>query len=156
MHFIILILNIIKHAGGIIVHQDFILVVMLLNIHYFDDDGAGNLRLYYISAGARVYTDSTAGTVTYSTGKIVTDSIYITSADVVDGASSTQIRITAIPDSKDIVPVRNQILEIDFTNTAITGEVDTVAVGDSAAGTTYTYNNIFLSNNVELLNNAFR
>ena len=40
--------------------------------------------------------------------------------------------------TKDIVPVRNQILEIDFTNTSVTGEVDTVAVGDSAAGTTYT------------------
>ena len=30
----------------------------------------------------------------------------------VDNVSSTQIRITAIPDSYDIVPVRNQILEI--------------------------------------------
>ena len=94
--------------------------------------------MYYIDAGARVYADSTAGTVTYSTGKIVTDSIYITSADVVDEVASTQIRITAIPDSKDIVPVRNQLLEIDFTNTSIAGQVDTVAVGDSGAGTTYT------------------
>ena len=94
--------------------------------------------MYYISAGARVYADETAGTVTYSTGKIVTDSIYITSADDVDGVASTQIRITALPDSKDIVPLRNQLLEIDFINTIIKGEVDTVAVGDSAAGTTYT------------------
>ena len=108
------------------------------NIQYFDDDGAGNLRTYYLSAGTRVYTDSTAGTVTYSTGKIVTDGIKITSVAEVDGATSTQIRVTAIPESKDIVPVRNQILEIDFTNTSVTGEVDTVAVGDSAAGTTYT------------------
>ena len=76
--------------------------------------------------------------MTYSTGKIVTDGIYITSAAEVDGASSTEIRITAIPDSKDIVPVRNQIVEIDFVNTTINGEVDTVSVGDSAAGTTYT------------------
>ena len=52
--------------------------------------------------------------------------------------ASTQIRITALPDSKDIVPVRNQLLEIDFTNTSIAGQVDSVAVGDSAAGTTYT------------------
>ena len=52
--------------------------------------------------------------------------------------ASTQIRITAVPNSKDIVPVRNQVLEIDFINTAITGEVDTIAVGDSGAGATYT------------------
>ena len=75
--------------------------------------------------------------ITYSTGKIAINSIHITSVDVVDGATSTQIRITAIPNSKDIVPLRNQILEIDFVNTSITGEVDTVAVGDSAAGTDY-------------------
>ena len=75
--------------------------------------------------------------MTYSTGKIVIDSIHITSVDVVDGVASTQIRITAIPNSKDIVPLRNQVLEIDFTNTSITGEVDTIAVGDSAAGTDF-------------------
>ena len=126
-----------KSAGGIITSSGFYISGDATNIHYFDDDGAGNLRLYYISAGARNYTDETAGTVTYSTGKIAIDSIYITSVDVVDGAASTQIRITAIPNSKDIVPLRNQVLEIDFINTTITGEVDTVAVGDSAAGTDY-------------------
>ena len=124
--------------GGVIASTGFYISGDTTNIHYWDDDGDGNLRLYYISAGARVYVDSTAGTVTYTTGKIATDSIYITSADIVDGAASTQIRITALPDSKDIVPVRNQLLEIDFINTIITGEVDTIAVGDSAAGTTYT------------------
>ena len=126
-----------KSAGGIITSSGFYISGDTTNIHYYDDDGAGNLRLYYISAGARNYTDETAGTVTYSTGKIVTDSIHITSADVVDGVASSQIRLTAIPNSKDIVPLRNQILEIDFVNTVITGEVDTVAVGDSAAGTDY-------------------
>ena len=76
--------------------------------------------------------------MTYSTGKIVTDGIYITSVENVDGVSSSRIRVTAIPDSKDIIPVRNQLLEIDFVNTIITGEVDTIAVGDSGAGSTYT------------------
>ena len=127
-----------KSAGGVIASTGFYVSGDATNIQYFDDDGAGNLRTYYLVAGVRTYTDSTAGTVTYSTGKIVTDGIKITSVAEVDGASSDEIRITAIPDSKDIVPVRNQILEIDFINTSVTGEVDTVAVGDSASGTTYT------------------
>ena len=126
-----------KSAGGIITSSAFYISGDTTNLHYFDDDGAGNLRLYYISAGARVYADATAGTITYSTGKIAINSIYISTVDLVDCDSSTQIRITAIPNSKDIVPLRNQILEIDFVNTIITGEVDTVAVGDSAAGTDY-------------------
>ena len=126
-----------KASGGIITSSAFYISGDTTNLHYFDDDGAGNLRLYYISGGARNYVDSTAGTVTYTTGQIIINSIYITSVDVVDGVSSTQIRITAIPNSKDIVALRNQILEIDFVNTSITGEVDTVAVGDSAAGTDF-------------------
>ena len=127
-----------KASGGIIASTGFYISGDATNIHYFDDDGAGNLRLYYISAGARVYADETAGTITYTTGQIITDSIYITSVDLVDGATSTQIRVTAIPDSKDIITLRNQLLEIDFTNTVIKGEVDTIAVGDSSAGTNYT------------------
>ena len=55
-----------------------------------------------------------------------------------DGASSSIIRITAVPDSLDVVPVRNQLLEIDFVNTTITGVLDTVATGDSSAGTSFT------------------
>ena len=127
-----------KSAGGVIASTGFYISGDTTNVHYWDDDGAGNLRLYYISAGARVYTDETAGTITYTTGQIITDSIYITSVDLVDGATSTQIRVTAIPDSKDIITLRNQLLEIDFTNTVIKGEVDTIAVGDSSAGTNYT------------------
>ena len=42
----------------------------------------------------------------------------------VDGATSTQIRVTAIPTSTDVVPVRNQILEIDLVNSTVTGQVD--------------------------------
>ena len=56
----------------------------------------------------------------------------------VEGATSTQIRVFAIPNSNDIVPVRNQVLEIDTSNSTITGEVDAVESGSSQAGTTYT------------------
>ena len=53
----------------------------------------------------------------------------------VDGAASSVIRLTVVPDSQDIIAVRNQILEIDFVNTTINGAVDVTAVGDSSAGT---------------------
>ena len=35
----------------------------------------------------------------------------------VDGNTSNQIRVTAVPNSYDIIPVRNQILELDLVNT---------------------------------------
>ena len=56
----------------------------------------------------------------------------------VDGSSSTQIRVTAIPNSFDIIPVRNQILELDLVNTSITASVD--AIASTGIGYTTTVN----------------
>ena len=108
------------------------------NEHFLDDDGAGNLRLYYLSGTTRVYTDTTYGTINYSTGEVILTSAHITSISNIDGATSTQIRVFATPSSNDIVPVRNQVLSIDTSNSSITGEVDGIESGSSQAGTTYT------------------
>jgi hypothetical protein len=124
-------------AGGIISSTGFKISGDATNVMFFDDNGSGILRLYYEVAGVRIYQDETAGTVDYTIGKIVISNINITTISDVDGAASSIIRITATPDSNDIVPVRNQILEIDFVNSTVTGEVDTVATGDSAAGSSY-------------------
>jgi hypothetical protein len=109
-----------------------------LNEHFLDDNGAGVLRLYYLSGTARVYTDSTYGTIDYATGEVILTSAHITSISNIDGAPSTQIRVFATPSSNDIVPVRNQVLSIDTANSTITGAVDTIISGGSQAGTTYT------------------
>ena len=108
------------------------------NEHFLDDDGAGNIRVYYLSGTTRIYTSTTFGTVDYTTGEIILTSANITSISNVDGASSTQIRVFAIPNSNDIAPVRNQVLEIDTSNSTITGNIDTVESGSSQAGTSYT------------------
>ena len=108
------------------------------NEHFLDDDGEGNLRVYYLSGTTRIYTSTSFGTVNYSTGQVVLTSANITSISNVDGATSTLIRIFAIPNSNDIVPVRNQVLEIDTAGSTVGGEVDAVESGSSQAGTTYT------------------
>ena len=108
------------------------------NEHFLDDDGAGVVRAYYLSGTTRVYTDTTYGTVDYATGEVILTSAHITSISNVDGATSTQVRVFAIPSSNDIVPVRNQVLSIDTSNSSITGEVDGIVSGSSQAGTSYT------------------
>ena len=123
--------------GGVIASTGFKISGDTINDMFFDDNGSGVLRLYYLVAGVRIYQDLTAGTVDYVAGKIVINSINIITISSVDGAASSIIRITATPDSNDIVPVRNQLLEIDFINTTILGEVDTVSTGDSGGGTSY-------------------
>ena len=107
------------------------------NEHFLDDDGAGNIRVYYLSGTTRNYTSTSFGTVDYATGEIILTSANITSISNIDGAASTRIRVFAIPNSNDVVPVRNQVLEIDISNSTITGNVDTVESGSSQAGTSY-------------------
>ena len=117
-----------KSGGGILASTGFYLDNDTDNEYFFDDDGSGNLRIYSLSAAqVRTYKNSAAGTVNYTDGKISTNSLNITAVSNVDGASSTKIRVTVIPKSNDIVPVRNQILEIDLVNSTIAGSVDAQA-----------------------------
>jgi len=105
------------------------------NTLYIDDDGNGIIRTYYLVGGqTRTYVDASAGTINYSSGKIVLTDLNITSATNTDGTISVDI----LPASNDVVSVRNQLLEIDLTNTTVSGTVDTVAAGGSSAGTGYT------------------
>ena len=113
-------------AGGIVSSTGFFISNGTTE-YFFDDDGAGNLRIYSLVAGVRVYFNSAAGTVDYENGIITVNSVAITSVSNVDGASSTRLRVTVLPDSNDVVPVRNQILELDLVNTTVTGSVDATA-----------------------------
>ena len=115
-------------AGGVISSTGFYLDNSITTEYFFDDDGSGNLRIYSLSSsGVRTYLNTTAGTVNYATGIISTTSLLISAVSNVDGLSSSQIRVTALPNSNDIVPVRNQILEIDIVNTTTGGNVDAQA-----------------------------
>jgi len=113
-------------AGGIIASTGFF-IDGVDREYFFDDDGSGNLRIYYLVAGVRTYYDVLAGTVDYDNGQIKINPVQITSVSNVDEATSTKFRLTVLPNSNDIVPVRNQLLELDLTNTTISGTVDATA-----------------------------
>ena len=126
-------------AGGIVSSTGFkISNDSSTNEHFLDDDGAGNIRVYYLSGTTRIYTSTSFGTVDYTTGEIILTSANITSISNVDGTASTRVRITVVPDSNDVVPVRNQVLSIDTANSSFTGDVDEIESGSSQAGTGYT------------------
>jgi len=100
---------------------------------FMDDDGMGNLRAYSLSGGTtKTYLDTNIGSVNYSTGVVTINSLNITSSTETAG-----VTVTAQPSSNDIVPVRNQLIEIDFANAIITGQNDTIESGGSSAGTDY-------------------
>ena len=88
---------------------------------------------YYLTGSTKTTVDPDAGTINYTTGEIIINSINITS---VSNASGT-ITFTMKPASNDLVPVRNQVFQIDTTNMSVSSSVDTIAAGTSNAGTAY-------------------
>ena len=108
------------------------------NEMFFDDDGAGNLRVYYLVSGIKTYHNSTQGTIDYATGQITINSLNVASISNIRGSASSVIEITAVPSSNDIVPVRDQILEIDVSNSIVNVSEDTFVGGSSEAGVGYT------------------
>jgi hypothetical protein len=125
-------------AGGIISSSGFKVNGDTTNIYYLDDDGSGNIRRYYFAGSVRTYSNSTQGTVDYATGQITINSLNVSSIENIRGLSSNVIEITVQPNSNDVVPVRDQILEIDTTNSNITVTADSFVGGSSDAGVGYT------------------
>tara|TARA_B110000037_G_scaffold222920_1_gene300470 strand:- start:3558 stop:5429 length:1872 start_codon:yes stop_codon:yes gene_type:complete len=121
-------------GGGITLTTGFYTQGDTVNVHYFDDNGNGILRRYYVSSGARVYLDSSAGTVDYTNGKITINAINITSTVNTDST----IDFTVIPAGNDVVASRGNLIDIAPADVKVTGEVDTIASGESSAGVGYT------------------
>ena len=125
-------------AGGILESSGFKVSGDATTIFYLDDDGASNVRRYSFVGSTRVYANNTQGTINYNTGAIVLNSLSVLSVENIRGAAATKIELTVVPASNDIVPVRDQILEIDTANSSITVTADTFVGGSADAGVGYT------------------
>jgi len=134
--------------GGILVSSGFKINGDTTNVFFLDDDGTqtifpdssvrGNIRRYRLVNGVRTYANNTQGIINYTTGAITLNSLNISVVENIRGAASTVIELTVKPNSNDVVPVRNQILEIDIANSTVVVEPDTFVGGSSDAGVGYT------------------
>jgi len=123
--------------GGILESSGFKISGDTTNIYFLDDDGAGNVRRYRLSGGVRTYANNVQGTINYTTGQITLNSLNITTVENIRGEASVVIELIVKPNSNDIVPVRDQIIEIDVQNSNVTVEVDTFIGGSADAGVGY-------------------
>jgi hypothetical protein len=108
------------------------------NVMFLDDDSLGNVRRYFLSSGIKTYVNNAQGTINYSTGQITIVSLNVSSVSNIRGATSSVIELTVTPSSNDVVPVRNQILEIDIANSNVIVSEDTFVGGSAEAGVGYT------------------
>ncbi len=122
-----------KTGGGILTTTGFFVSGDATN-YFFDEDGEGNIRRFYVDGSTRVYKDNTAGTINYSSGELSINTLTYSSTSNTDGS----IDFTIIPDSNDVISVRNQLLDITASEISTTGVADTVASGETSAGVGYT------------------
>lgn len=101
---------------------------------YIDDDGVGKLRLYYLtSTGSKSFINTAIGTVNYKTGTVTLNDL------VIESSPNNIITINCIPDSNDVVSVRNQIVAIKQESVKVDLVVDTVSSGEYIGGTNYNF-----------------
>ena len=114
----------VSSSGFKIVGDDF-------NIFYLNDDGAGSLRLYYVKGtGEFEYVDGLWGTVDYSMGEIVINDLIISMTSV----ANNQLQIAAIPESNDIISLRETYLTVGIDNTTVSVVEDTISSGSNISG----------------------
>lgn len=105
--------------------------------HYFGDkviQGSTNrtIIVYKIVGGKNVTVINNAGSLDVGNGKAT---IHSFSVD-----SNQTIKISVIPNSLDIAPKRDQLLNIDQQYVSITGEVDTISTAGASGSIDYNTN----------------
>lgn len=105
--------------------------------HYLGDKvvtGSANrtIIVYKIVEGSNITVINNAGSIEASTGRVVINNFAVD--------TDTDIKVTVIPNSLDIAPKRDQLLNIDQTYVSITAEIDTISTAGASGSIDYTTN----------------
>ena len=107
------------------------------NVHYIDDDGQGNLRLFYFDAQQNKYiVNPKIGEVNYSKGTLIVRNLTITSM------AHATFEFVLKPESYDVVTAYNQIVQVarDYLKVSVVN--DMTAAGSNQAGKNYIFTSI--------------
>ncbi len=107
------------------------------NVHYIDDDGQGNLRLFYFDAQQNKYiVNPKIGEVNYSKGTLIVRNLTITSM------ADATFEFVLKPESYDVVTAYNQIVQVarNYLNVKVVN--DMTAAGSNQAGKNYIFTSI--------------
>ena len=112
------------------------------DIHYLEDDGIGNIQLFYRGASSQsssgtgsshIIVNPNIGTVDYANGIITIRNLNITAI------ADDYFELTIKPQSNDVVSAYTQIAEIDKDNLVVKVIADKTANGDLRAGKNYVF-----------------
>jgi hypothetical protein len=96
-----------------------------------DEGGTHLLQIYRLIGDVKQVTVADAGYLN------TTEGIIVLTAFNPSAFAGSYMAVTSMPNSNDIAPKRNQLLQIDMTLSTITPQVDTIATGGTIAGIGY-------------------
>jgi hypothetical protein len=127
----------IGNKSGDVISTNGFFIPTSTRVHYLDDDGEGNIRLYYRDTSFnKVIVNPTIGTVDYAAGYIVISNLNIYALQ------SSDFLLTVKPSSYDVVSALNQIVQVSRENLIVNIVADKTASGDLEAGYNYTFSSI--------------
>lgn len=101
--------------------------------YYLNDDGLGTVRLFYITEnGATQYIGGNWGSVDYERGEITINDLII---DEVVGSNQNILQFSVVPESNDLVALRETYLTLGIDNLVVNVIDDEIASGSNTAGT---------------------
>ena len=102
---------------------------------------SGRIILFKLIDNNPVIVKNNAGTVDYIRGEIILDIINITSTSLETGV----IQIEAVPESNDIIALKDIYLQIDISNTVVNTIEDVIESGENTSATQYTSTSSYLN-----------
>lgn len=101
----------------------------------------GKLILFKLVDNLPVVVKNDAGTIDYSMGEIILSVINITSTSLQSGV----IQIEAVPESNDVIALKDLYLQIDISNSVVNTIEDTIESGENTSATLYTSTSSYLN-----------
>ncbi len=102
---------------------------------------SGRIILFKLIDNNPVIVKNNAGTVNYTKGEIILDIINITSTSL----ETSVIQIEAVPESNDIIALKDIYLQIDISNTVVNTIEDVIESGENTSATQYTSTSSYLN-----------
>jgi hypothetical protein len=105
------------------------------------DSMNGKILFFKLIDNVPTIISSDAGTVDYSKGEIKLNIVNIASTSL----PNNKIEIQAIPESNDVIALKDIYLQIDINNTIVNTIEDTITSGENISATSYTSTSSYLN-----------
>ena len=102
---------------------------------------SGRIFFFRLERNEPVLVKNNAGTVNYVTGDLLLDVVKISGTSL----SSGFIQVQAIPQSNDIVGLRDLYLQVDIQNSVVNTIEDIISSGENASATEFVSTSSYLN-----------